>query len=516
MKPASDDNTPPSSPPAADQHTHGLAIYAAEARAEKREPQAHEAPPDIPELRDPVPPARERRELLLGLMGIASISVMVALDSTIVSTTLPRIAEALDGMALYAWVASGYLLTTAVTVPIFGRIGDLFGRKRLMILSVIVVALCSIACGLAQNMTHLVIARTLQGVGGGMMIASAFAAPADLLPDPRQRVRWMALLSASFAVASGIGPVLGGAITQTWGWRWAFMVAPAVSLPTLWAVYRYFPNITPSERPTGKQIDWIGGILLMVAVGAPLLALELAFAENNHPLAAGILLACGLLAAAVLLPFERRVAVPMLPLRVLASREARLLSLAGLLVGAVMLSLIYYGPLVLQYVLKVSPREAGLLMTPLVMFIPLASIGNGYLFPRLSQPQRLMGLGAALLALGCLGVALLDTGVSPWWGMLAFALSGLGLGFLLPNLTMFIQVICERRDIGVASALVQTSRAIGSATGVAVLGVAVVRLGVVDGVRLGMGAAIIACLVLGVLVLNVRMRNLADSTPQQR
>src|SRR5690606_23428716 len=148
----------------------------------------------------------------------------VAFDSTIVTTSLPRVAEALDGLALYAWVGSGYMLATAVTIPIFGRMGDLFGRKRLLLAAVTIVALCSIACGLAQTMTQLVIARTLQGVGGGMMIATAFAAPADLLPDPKRRVRWQALLAAAFAVASGVGPVLGGAITETWGWRMAFMV----------------------------------------------------------------------------------------------------------------------------------------------------------------------------------------------------------------------------------------------------------------------------------------------------
>jgi len=161
------------------------------------------------------------REILYALLGVAAVSVLVAFDSTIVTTTLPRTAEALNGMPLYAWAGSGYLLSMAVTIPVFGRLGDLFGRKRLMLLSVLIVALCSVACGLSQTMLHFVIARTVQGIGGGMMIATAFAAPADLLPDPNRRVRWMALLSATFAVASGIGPVLGGAITEAWGWRMA-------------------------------------------------------------------------------------------------------------------------------------------------------------------------------------------------------------------------------------------------------------------------------------------------------
>ncbi len=506
----------PDSPPSSDsssqnpQAPHAAtdpAAYAAEVAAP---PPARQSPPlEVPpELASEVPPpVGNRRELLLGLAGISTIAILVALDSTIVSTTLPRVADALDGMALYAWVGSGYLLTTAVTIPIFGRMGDLFGRKRLMLWSVLIVALCSVACGLAQDMLQLVIARTLQGVGGGMMIASAFAAPADLLPDPRRRVRWMALLSAAFAIASGVGPVLGGAITQAAGWRMAFMVVPLAAVPAFWILWRHYPDLRPRRVTSGNQIDWWGGLLLMVAVGAPLMALELGFASQPRPLAAGLLLAAGIGSALVLLPFERRVAVPMLPLRVLATREARLLALAGLMVGAAMFVLIYFGPLLLQNVLGVNPRDAGLLMTPLVLGIPVASIANGYIFPRLAQPQRLMTFGAGLLAVGCLGVALLEPGLSPYWATLAFAASGLGLGLLLPNLTMFMQVICERRDVGVASALVQTARAIGSAAGIGAVGVAVTQAGTLQGIRISMLVGIVGCVVMGIMLLGVRMRN---------
>lgn len=153
------------------------------------------------------------------MAGVSATVVLVAFDSTIVTTTLPRVATALNGMALYAWVGTAYLLATAASILIFGRLGDMYGRKPLMLVSVSLVALGSIACGLAQSMPQLIAFRTLQGIGGGMMIATAFAAPADLFPDAGQRVRWMALVSATFAMASGIGPVLGGAATQALGWR---------------------------------------------------------------------------------------------------------------------------------------------------------------------------------------------------------------------------------------------------------------------------------------------------------
>ena len=165
------------------------------------------------------PPSTEtpasRRELLLAMSGIAASAVVVAFDATIVSTSLPQVAQALGDMELYAWVGTGYFLASAVTILIFGRLGDLYGRKPLMMLSMAMVMLGSVLCGLSQSMQQLILFRVLQGLGGGMMIASTFAAPADLFPDPKRRERWMLVTSITFAVASGLGPVIGGAVIRT-------------------------------------------------------------------------------------------------------------------------------------------------------------------------------------------------------------------------------------------------------------------------------------------------------------
>ena len=185
----------------------------------------------------PTPPvqgsAHTRRELLLAMTGLASTVVIAAFDSTIVSTTLPRVAQALDGMGLYAWVGTGYFLASAVAILIFGRLGDLFGRKSLMLASIAIISIGAGLAALSQTMSQLIAFRVLQGIGNGMMTATAFAAPADLFPDPKRRVRWMAMLSASFAAASGVGPVLGGALTQALGWRAAFLVTPITGIIAL-------------------------------------------------------------------------------------------------------------------------------------------------------------------------------------------------------------------------------------------------------------------------------------------
>ncbi|WP_312430876.1 MFS transporter [Achromobacter sp.] len=448
----------------------------------------------------------------MAMAGVSATVVLAALDSTIISTTLPRVAEALNGMALYAWVGTGYLLATAASILIFGRLGDMFGRKPLMLVSVLIIALGSIACGLAQSMTQLIVFRTLQGVGGGMMIATAFAAPADLFPDAKQRVRWMALVSAAFAMASGIGPVLGGAATQALGWRAAFFITPIAAAAAFFLLARYFPRIRPIHDGS-RKIDWLGAILLVLAVGAPLAALELAFASGEHarPMLGLTLALVGAAAITILIPTERRVKSPIFPLRVLSGRDPRLLNVAAMMVGAVMFILIFYSPLLLQQVLGYTPSQAGLLLTPLVAAISVGSIINGRMFPKQTEPQRLMVFGGGLLAAGSLMVLLISPGTSAWWILSAFFVNGCALGFLLPNLTLFMQMLSERRDVGVASALVQTTRAIGSALGTAVVGILISHSTVLSGVRTGLVLCIVLSLTCALLAHRVKMRNLVTS-----
>lgn len=465
---------------------------------------------DSPPQPPPVAPQATRRELLLAMSGVAATVVIVAFDSTIVSTSLPRVAQALDGMSLYAWVGTGYFLASAITILIFGRLGDLFGRKPLMLTSVALVALGSILSGLSQTMSQLIAFRVLQGLGGGMMIATTFAAPADLFPDPRTRVRWMALVSATFAASSGLGPVIGGMVTQALGWRAAFFVTPLAAAVALFLLWRYFPRIRPRHE-VRQRIDWLGASLLTLAVGAPLAGIELLMAEeqNDYRLLAIGLIVAGLTAAAVLIPVERRATTPIFPLRILHTRQSQLLNLAAMLTGAVMFVLIFYIPLLLQEVFGYSPTRAGLLMTPLVAGIPLGSIINGQLFPRQNEPQRLMLFGSCLLGLGCL-LSLTFVADSPtWWVLLSLAISGAGLGFLLPNFTLFMQMLAEQRDVGVASALIQTTRALGSALGTALVGIVIARISVSTGLRIGLVFSVLLCALVAWIASHIKMKNAA-------
>jgi len=446
------------------------------------------------------------------MMGVAGTVIMVAFDSTIVSTTLPRVARALNGMALYAWVGTAYLLATAASILIFGRLGDMYGRKRLMLCSVSLVALGSIACGLSQSMAQLIAFRTIEGIGGGMMIATAFAAPADLFPNARERVRWMALVSTAFALASGVGPALGGAVTQALGWRAAFFVSPIAAIGTLFLLSRYFPRLRPAQTEN-PRIDWLGAILLVIGVAAPLAALELAFAPGSQtaPWLAGTLAVVGLAAIVLLVPYERTVNSPIFPLRILAAPEPQRLALAALSVGAAMFILIFYSPLLLQNALGYTPSQAGLLLTPLVMAISIGSIINGRLFSRQKAPQRLIVLGCMLLAAGCAMVLTISASASPLWILAAFFVSGIALGFLLPNLSLCMQLLSERRDIGLASALIQTTRTIGSAVGTALVGIFISYSSVQRGVHAGLILSVVLALTSALLVKRVNPHGSSSS-----
>jgi predicted MFS family arabinose efflux permease len=215
----------------------------------------------------------------------------------------------------------------------------------------------------------------------------------------------------------------------------------------------------------------------------------------------------GIGAAALLIPTEKKAQTPIFPLRVLLTSESQLLNMAGLLSGSVMFILIFYIPLLLQDVFTYSPSHAGLLMTPLVAGTSVGSIINGRLFSRQKEPGRLMVFGSGLLALGCV-FTLTFTATSPaWWVLLSLSLCGIGLGFLLPNFTLFMQMLAEQRDVGVASALVQTTRALGSAFGTALVGILVARISIKVGIQVGLMFCVLMSILIGWVCSRIHMRN---------
>jgi EmrB/QacA subfamily drug resistance transporter len=415
------------------------------------------------------------RESLLAMLGICFVIMLVALDQTVVGTALPTVVAELKGFDLYAWVATSYLLTSVITVPIFGRLGDFFGRKPFVIASVIIFSAASALCGMANSMLFLVLARGLQGIGGGMLVGTAFACVPDLFPEAKVRLRWQVLMTSAYGIATAVGPSLGGFLTQYWGWRWVFYVNLPFGLLSLYFIWRFFPHIRHVASNIKIRLDWPGAVLIALALGGLQLAVEELPKHGLSPALIGLL---GLSAASFLglWKWEQRASQPLLPMEVWRDPALAPLFILAICAGFAMFSMLVYAPLLFQGGFDMSPQAAGLLITPLVACITIASIINGRLVTRVRNPNMMLYVGFTLIALSSLGMALTERTSSNAFLLTTMLIGGLGFGLVLPNLTIFAQQTAPRAHLGIATALLQSLRMIGGMLGTAVTGTLVNRM----------------------------------------
>jgi EmrB/QacA subfamily drug resistance transporter len=411
---------------------------------------------------------------LMAMLGIACVMMLVGLDQTVVGTALPTIIAELHGFDLYAWVATSYLLTSVITVPVFGRLGDYYGRKPFVVAAIIVFTLASILCGLANSMEFLVLARALQGIGGGMLVGTAFASVPDLFPDPRVRLRWQILITAAFGLANAIGPTLGGILTEHYGWRSVFYVNGPVGLLGIYFVVWHMPRIR-HHKDTKIQLDWLGAVLIALALGSLQLLVELLPRDEPGPMLP--LLGVGsVLAFAALFYWERRCPYSLLPFEMFRNRTNSVLFVLALLLGIASFSVMFYVPLMLQGGFGMSPQAAGLLITPMMLGIPFASLINGRILPLLKRPTTMLYVGFASLALSSLGVISTHADTPHWLFGIYMALSGMGVGFVMPNLTIFGQLTAPSHHLGIATATTQSMRMMGGMIGTALVGTVVAHV----------------------------------------
>jgi EmrB/QacA subfamily drug resistance transporter len=423
----------------------------------------------------PAAPARSFRESLLAMSGLFFVVMLVALDQTVVGTALPTVVAELKGFDLYAWVATSYLLASVITVPIFGRLGDHFGRKYFVLASIIIFTLASALCGMADSMLFLVLARGLQGVGGGMLVGTAFASVPDLFPEPHVRLRWQVLISSSFGIANAVGPSLGGFMTEYAGWRSVFYVNLPIGLLSLYFVWRHMPLIRHRRDAGPMRLDWPGALLIAAALGSLQLFVELL---PRHGMAPGMAaLASGSVVSFIALYFrEKRAVNPILPFDMFANPALASLFAMSIMMGFLMFALLFYMPLLLQGGFGLSPNAAGVLITPLVLCITIGSIFNSRLLARVANPARILYAGLTLLGLASVGITLLGQDTPHILVGLVMLCAGLGLGLVLPNLTIFAQESAGRAHLGIATAMVQSLRMVGGMLGTALVGTLVSHL----------------------------------------
>jgi EmrB/QacA subfamily drug resistance transporter len=419
----------------------------------------------------------ENKALMLALSGIILSILLAALDQTIVGTAMPRIVEELQGFSLFSWVTTAYLLTSTATIPIAGKLGDMFGRKWLMLAAVIIFLLGSILSGAAPSMIWLVIFRGLQGIGGGALMSNAFAIIGDLFPSSAKRARWQGFIAAAFGMASVFGPALGGFITDNLNWRWVFYVNMPVGLVALLALFFTLPNNPGVGR---RKIDWFGSAAIIGAVVSLLLALTWGGQKEPQgyawlsPQILGLFLATLVLTGLFLL-IERKATEPILPLHLFKIKAIRAVGLISLSVGAVLLGTSLYIPLFVQVVLGQSASGSGAIMTPLSLAVVFANILTGQFIGRVGILKAPLLTGAFTL-MGGVGLLLTLSPTSPVWEVIVFMIVvGLGMGMIMPTMTIAVQESVERKDLGVGTSTVQFFRSIGSTVGVALVGTSVIN-----------------------------------------
>jgi EmrB/QacA subfamily drug resistance transporter len=402
------------------------------------------------------------------LLGVMLAMLLGMLDNNIVGTAMPTIVRDLGGLEHISWVVTAYTLATAVSTPVWGKLGDLYGRKHVFLASIAVFLLGSLLTGAAHSMAQLIEFRALQGVGAGGLAAGAFALIGTLV-SPRERGRYQGMTATVMAIGTVGGPLVGGFVTGHLGWRWAFYVNLPLGLVAL--VWVQLLLKLPAQRVKAR-IDWPGVALLTTAITATVLAAT--WAGTTYAWASWQILGLAvvaLLAALAFVAVERRTAEPLLPPRIFTGHRNFPLATALLLTtGVVMFGSALYLPLFQQTVQGASATSSGLLLLPLMIPVVLASNIAGKVMSRTGRYKIFPVLGTALLAAGMLLLSTMDTGTSRTLTGCYMAVTGLGLGLALQMGTTIAQNSVELRDMGAASASTNLFRTLGGSLGVAVFG----------------------------------------------
>ncbi|MBK9179301.1 MAG: MFS transporter [Acidimicrobiales bacterium] len=408
-----------------------------------------------------------KRQLYLVFAGLMTGLLLAALDGTIVNTALPTIVGELGGLNHLAWIGTAYLLTSTAATPLFGKLSDLYGRRLLFQAAIVVFVVGSLLAGIAQDMTQLVLARGVQGIGGGGLMAMAFVIVGDVV-SPRERGRYTGFFTAVFAMSSVAGPLLGGFFVDNLSWRWIFTINVPVGVAALVITSRALR--LPFQRQD-HAIDYPGAALLVAAVTS--LILMTTWGGEQYPWGSPQIVGLGAAALVLGVLFvlqERRSPEPILPLRLFRNSIFSLVVVIALMVGAAMFGASAFLPLFLQVVTGASATNSGLLLLPLMAGVTVTSIGAGRLTAITGRYKVWPILGTGLGAVGMAMLSQMSPSTTRLESSLAMLVLGLGLGMAMPTIVLAVQNAVPWHDLGAATSATTFFRSLGGAVGLAAFG----------------------------------------------
>ena len=426
---------------------------------------------------------KEIVEVLIGLMSALFVAIV---STTIVSTALPTIIADLEGtQTQYTWVVTASLLAMTVSSPIWSKFSDLFNKKLLVQIAIVIFLLGSLAAGAVQNVPELLAARAVQGLGMGGLIALAQSILGSIIP-PRERGRYSGYMAATMAVATVSGPLLGGLLVDSAGWRWCFWVAIPFALAGL-VMLQKFLHVETIRREV--RIDYWGALFITIAASLPLIWVSFAGSSFDWwSVQTAEFLGAALIALVAAIAVERRHSDPLVPPRILANRITMLSILGSLAVGVAQFGASVFLAQYFQVARDHTPTEAGLLMLPLILGNMVGATGTGQYITRTGRWKGIMLVGGVVLVLGLSLMGTIDH-LTPMWHLSAYmVLMGLGTGALMQNLVLVVQNTVDVTDVGAASGSVSFFRSLGGTIGVAALG-AVLAANVADKIAIGMAKA---------------------------
>ena len=414
-----------------------------------------------------MPAFMTHKQIMVVLPGLLLTMLLAMLDQLVVGTALPRIVGDLGGVSHLSWVVTAYILASTITTPFYGKLGDMYGRKKLFIFAIVVFLIGSALSGLASSMTMLITFRALQGLGAGGLVVGAMATLGEIVP-PRERGKYMSYFMVVMMLATVGGPLVGGWITQAISWRWIFYI----NLPLGGAALVYLvATLKLPARRVAHRIDYLGGILLGVVATAIILVATWGGTEYSWvSLPVILLILAAVVALVAFIYVEKRAAEPMLPLHVFKIRNFSLSMGLSFFVGLGLFGAMTFIPLYQQTVQGASPTVSGLLMTPMMVGSALTSVLAGTLTTRTGKYKLFPIVGGAVMAAGMFLLTGLDVGTTRWETAIDFLVLGLGMGLLMQMMSLIAQNSVELRDMGVATSARMFFQQMGGSLGVAAFG----------------------------------------------